>query len=445
MAFNDPRNSDPGYINFILKSDEQVQEFINSNDKITQDINLLQRSNSETGSRKSLTERLFSRIEAGSLRGSIFAMSSLALGTGCLALPLQLKNMSIFMALFMLFFSALSAYWSLSIMILSSVKYKSQDYSNLVFKVFGKCFSKFLDITIIVYIFGILISYQVLSKKLLKLVYDFIGSFIFYCFINENTYDNWKYTTWHKAYLIYPIMLGIAFIILIPLCLLKDISKMRFASLAGIIIILYSIIVVVIQFPFFFHHYLNEENREPINYIDIEKGFTSELLFFQGAGVFFFSFTCHVGAFPVYKTLKNNGLKRIQKVFRRSIILDTVVYLLIGLCGYLSVPDNTPEIIINRISIFKNDIFMIIGRLGISITLMLTLPANYNALRLSFMEQVFGNSELDNRKNLLITIPTILSATFVAILYDKITAYINILGGFCSVIIAFIFPGIIFI
>ena len=109
MAFNDPRNSDPGYINFILKSDEQVQEFINSNDKITQDINLLQRSNSETGSRKSLTERLFSRIEAGSLRGSIFAMSSLALGTGCLALPLQLKNMSIFMALFMLFFSALSA------------------------------------------------------------------------------------------------------------------------------------------------------------------------------------------------------------------------------------------------------------------------------------------------------------------------------------------------
>ena len=97
MAFNDPRNSDPGYINFILKSDEQVQEFINSNDKITQDINLLQRSNSETGSRKSLTERLFSRIEAGSLRGSIFAMSSLALGTGCLALPLQLKNMSIYL------------------------------------------------------------------------------------------------------------------------------------------------------------------------------------------------------------------------------------------------------------------------------------------------------------------------------------------------------------
>jgi hypothetical protein len=84
---------------------------------------------------------------------------------------------------------------------------------------------------------------------------------------------------------------------------------------------------------------------------------------------------------------------------------------------------------------------MIIGRLGIAITLMLTLPANYNAFRLSFLEQVYGSTDLTNKKNLLVTIPTILIATFIAIKYDKINDYISILGGFCSVIIAFIFPG----
>jgi amino acid permease len=44
-------------------------------------------------------------------------------------------------------------------------------------------------------------------------------------------------------------------------------------------------------------------------------------------------------------------------------------------------------------------------------------------------------------RNIYITIPTILISTIVAVLYDKILNYISILGGFCSVVIAFIFPG----
>jgi len=132
-------------------------------------------------------------------------------------------------------------------------------------------------------------------------------------------------------------------------------------------------------------------------------------------------------------------------VFKRSIILDTVLYVIIGITGYLSVPYGVPPLIINRISIFNNDFAMIIARLGIAITLMLTLPANYNAFRLSLLEQLYGNTELSDKKNLLITIPTILISAFIAILYDQILNYISILGGFCSVIIAFVFPGILYI
>lgn len=447
----DKRTSDANILNFMTKTDEQIQDFINEKNPHEINKNLTDSEGQfDKSSRRSLVERYFSKIEAGSLRGSIFAMSSLALGTGCLALPLQFKNMSLFFAMLVLIFSGMSAYWSLSIMILSSIKYKSFDYSKLVFHVFGKCFSMVLDITILIYIFGILISYQVISNRIFNIVYDFLGSFIYYCFINKEDYSNydkqggWKEQVWKHAYLIYPIMFGISILILIPLCLLKDISKMRFASLAGICIILYSIIVVTIEFPFFFYDYLTTDDpkkSEKINLFDISTGFTDQLLFFKGAGTIFFAYTCHVGAFPVYKTLKNNGLRRIQKVFRRSIILDTVLYVLIGICGYLSVPYDVPALIINRTSIFKNDAFMIIGRLGIAITLMLTLPANYNAFRLSFLEQMYGSTELTDKKNLLITIPTILIATMVAVLYDKISDYISILGGFCSVIIAFVFPG----
>ncbi len=38
-----------------------------------------------------------------------------------------------------------------------------------------------------------------------------------------------------------------------------------------------------------------------------------------------------------------------------------------------------------------------------------------------------------------------LIACLVGVLYDQISAYISILGGFCSVIIAFLIPGLIYI
>jgi hypothetical protein len=161
------RVSDTNFFGFISKTDEQIQDYVNEKDP--NEVNLVKRNTDEQtiedsrGSRRSLTERFFSKIEAGSLRGSIFAMSSLALGTGCLALPLQFKNMSLFLALIVVVLSGLAAYWSLSIMIISSIKHKSHDYSKLVFHVYGKCFSMILDITILIYIFGVLISYQVIS------------------------------------------------------------------------------------------------------------------------------------------------------------------------------------------------------------------------------------------------------------------------------------------
>ena len=156
--------------NFLLKNDSQVEEeFLNDSsiDNVKMKFKDEEGNDADfqsTTSRRTFIERYFSKMEAGSLRGSIFAMSSLALGTGCLAIPSQFKYMSVLGGILIIIFSGLSAYWSLNIMILSSRKYQSTNYSKLVFHVFGKCQAAFLDYTILFYIFGILISYQVLSK-----------------------------------------------------------------------------------------------------------------------------------------------------------------------------------------------------------------------------------------------------------------------------------------
>lgn len=118
-----------------------------------------------SANRKSLIGRMFSKMEAGSVRGSIFAMSSLALGTGCLALPVRFSQMSLLSAVIMILIGSAAAYWSLTIMLLSALKAKTYDYSRLVKETLGAGLAKALDIIILIYIFGILIAYQVISKN----------------------------------------------------------------------------------------------------------------------------------------------------------------------------------------------------------------------------------------------------------------------------------------
>lgn len=127
------------------------------------ETNRLSNFTEDTENRKSLMIRIFSKMEEGSLRGSIFAISSLALGTGCLTLPLIFSEMSVLGALVMLVLGAMASYWSLVIMIEASRKTNTMDYSRLVKQSLGPKLALILDITILIYIFGILISYQVIS------------------------------------------------------------------------------------------------------------------------------------------------------------------------------------------------------------------------------------------------------------------------------------------
>lgn len=169
-------NSDNNVYTLMTKSDDQIIDALGTN-KISDDKQLLSDnlvSNEEINdsnennlqSRKSLYRRLFSSMEAGSLRGSIFAMSSLALGTGCLALPYRFSQMSFLNAIIMLILGAIIAYWSLTIMIEASIKSNTgaNDYSRLVKVTLGTSMALVLDIFILIYIFGILTSYQVMSN-----------------------------------------------------------------------------------------------------------------------------------------------------------------------------------------------------------------------------------------------------------------------------------------
>ena len=391
-------------------------------------------------------ERILHPIQYGSLRGSIFGLSSMCLEASSMLLAIRCQQFGMVNFLIFLILGAACAYWCLIMMIRAGKNIKEKSYSKVVKIILGKKVGVFVDINIALYLFGALISFQVIIYQMTgAVVYD-----IMKMFGKLEEYDNfvdYKEDRWTKAtYLKFPIMFGVALLVF-PLCLLKDISKMRIPSLIGVLALIYTIIVVIIE-SLFYMIYENGEKASEMNWVNITHAFELKdgIPFFGGVATVFYLYSCHAGAFPVYKTLRNNTTRRIKKVFRRSILLDLFIYFFIAAASFLTSPINPPELILYRPNLpgFDPDYFILIAKLGIIFNLFFSTPANYAGLRLSIFELIWGNANLTNTKNIIVTVTVLSLITLIGALYDKILEYIELLGGFCSVIYCILIPGLIY-
>jgi len=396
--------------------------------------------------KKNIINNLLSKISSGSLTSSVFSLCILSLGTGSLALPQKIGYMSLLFSPIIIILSGLVNYWTLNILADASKKYKINSYEGIVSYLFGKIISIFLSIIMCINQLGMIILYQVIMYKLIGGVINEIFGMGY-----EGVEDFAKYSFWNKLNIKFIICYIISVVILTPLCLLKNISKMRYASIFGIFSLFFLIFIVVIECPFYIYYnfFSKNKNNNEINYIDVISGFKGDMKILQAIATLFYAFSCHVGVFPVLNTLKDPTSPRIKSLFKKSILLDICCYLIIGISGYLTQPVDTPDLIIERKKIFKNDFLMIIGQICFIFTLISKICANYNALR-SCIINLFNikkseKNEISNKMNFILTSICLVFTTFIAIIFQSISSYISLIGGFCSVIISVLIPGLIYI
>jgi hypothetical protein len=71
--------------------------------------------------RKGVFGRTFRKMDKGSLRGSIFALCSSAIGSGVMTLPYVLQQSGLIIGLGFITLGAIAAYWSLNMIIETSI------------------------------------------------------------------------------------------------------------------------------------------------------------------------------------------------------------------------------------------------------------------------------------------------------------------------------------
>ena len=399
---------------------------------------------------KKITEKkklsFLSHFQTGKLPNAIFNIAVLALGTGCFSIGKKVEYMSICFTPIYVIIAGLVNYWSIILMGIAAEKYNIFDYGHLVMKLYGKGLSFLLDLSIILYDYGVIILYQIVAYKLIGGVINDLGKY------GYNSLDEFiDKSFWKKKIYKFPIFFGINILILIPLCLLKNIAKMGFTVALGIISFFVLAFIVIIESPFFIIHYFQKEyvssdSKTHMNIYDITKGFDKNLNFLRPFATLFFAYSCQAGVFPVFASVKHFTYKKVNIISKYAIGICIIIYLLLSILGYMSQPINPPSLIIERKSIFKNDIIMDIGRIDFIITILTKIPPIYNSMRITLVSMIGKDPDnFSNFLNVSLTIPLLLLSCLVGALYQHVTDYIDLIGSITSIFIMFLIPGLLYL
>ena len=369
----------------------------------------------------------------------------LGLGTSALAICKVPYHISIIMTPVCIILGGIANIWSYHILGDLYERYQINNYEHLTEKICGRKMTLFLVITLNIYTVGLLLIHQVLIFRLLGGIINVIGGYNY-----ESMLTFLSDTYWSEIWVKLCVNYGIGILIIFPLCLISNMKILNISSTVGVFTTLFIFIVVLVQFPFYFIQYLEKEYKEEdesthINIYHVERGFTEQLQFLQAFALFFFCFTGHNGLLPALEHLENPTPARRAKLYNIAIAMDMIIYFVIAICGYLSVPVDVVDIVFERKRIWTHDIVMTIARILLIAMAISKIQVNHNIWRISLVSYI-GNdhTKITMKFNLLFTGITLFVTTLVSSLYQNIVGYISLIGCFCVVFPAFLIPPILY-
>jgi len=163
-----------------------------------------------------------------------------------------------------------------------------------------------------------------------------------------------------------------------------------------------------------------------------------------------FAYTCHTNIFPIRVELVRPLELRMRKIFNRAVGLEWIMYMCMGIFGYLSMMDNPQELITERKapSEFGSlDLAMLIGTMAMTLNLVIALPVNINPCRIQILNvmKIDPYGEFNKTRHIAITGICLFSSAALALVYPQVAAAFGILGGTCSTLLGITFPIAIYL
>ncbi|CAI2037810.1 hypothetical protein SEUBUCD646_0I00900 [Saccharomyces eubayanus] len=302
------------------------------------------------------------------------ALSSIAnlvktiVGAGTLAIPYSFKSDGVLIGILLILLAAVTS--GLGLFVLSKCSKTLINPRNSSF--FTLCMLTYptlapiFDLAMIVQCFGVGLSYLVL-----------IGDLFPGLFGGERNY-------WIIA----------STAVIIPLCLVKKLDQLKYSSILGLFALAYISLFIFSHFVFDLGKgKLTDVLENDICWWKIHdiKGLLSTF------SIIIFAYTGSMNLFPMINELKDNSMENITLVINNSITLSTILFLTVGLCGYLTFGNKTSGNLM--LNYDPNSIWIVIGKFCLGSMLILSFPLLFQPLRVAvnnviiWLEITFGNAD----------------------------------------------------
>ncbi|SCV05385.1 LANO_0H06326g1_1 [Lachancea nothofagi CBS 11611] len=292
-------------------------------------------------------------MEANATRfSSTINLVKTIVGAGMLAIPYAFKSDGILVGSILTLMAALTSGFGLFVLAKSSKTLKDPRSSSF----FTLCsitypnLSLIFDLSMFVQCYGVGLSYLILIGDLFP---GLVGG----------SRRGW--------------IIGSA-VAIVPLLLLKKLDSLKYSSILALFAVAYLVCLIL---GFFVSDVLLTDNssviRGDISWIRVYdlKGLVSTFT------IIIFAFTGSMNLFSIINELKDNSMSNIDKVISRTMFISSVLFLIVGICGYLTFGSNVMGNIMLNYDPESN--WTIAGKLCMGFMVVLSFPLLFHPCRIS--------------------------------------------------------------
>jgi amino acid permease len=171
------------------------------------------------------------------------------------------------------------------------------------------------------------------------------------------------------------ITLIIGFCILFPLCLLRNLSSLKFSSVAGVVSMVFASCVVM--------SYFTDDQRQTLPASTIAR---LDGGVFTAMSLISVAFTMHYNAQRYYQELVDRSLLRIGRIIFGSFTFAFILYAFVGIFGVLEFGDKVQSNVINN---FPPSTLISATRIFLSLAIIASFPLPFHGCRSNFLRLFF--------------------------------------------------------
>ncbi|KAG7884066.1 hypothetical protein KL938_001938 [Ogataea parapolymorpha] len=375
-------------------------------------------------------------MSTATVSSSVVNTVNTIIGSGILLLPYAFRTDSVLFGILILIFAAATNVFGLFLQAISS-KFLREGNANFftVCSITYPSLSVVFDLAIALQCFGVDISYIVLTGDLMPLILPISGF------------------TDSQMRLFYIL---ISAVITVPLCFLKRLDSLKYASVVSLLAIAYLVILVYVNFAYGlatgFQH-IPLQRQGPISWWTPE-GFKPV---FKTFAIIVLAFTCPT-QFSIISELRDPRLTRIFRIITISLTITTILFATVGLSGYFTF-GNALE---GNIILMYNDTWPTKLGMGLlSLMVLLSFPLMFHPARISvnnvyhWIESQFKNSQeaqpllsseakaipMSSSRFVKVSVVMLIVAYFAAIKLESFELVLSLVGSTGGVLISFVLPG----